>query len=154
LKKFDKLFSGDSPPLRVVFHPDNKRPMLAWWNGALADSTLEALVDVCRALRSASTIHATEVFADVLLDIARQDTLSSTSRGRLLKWCSRFLVHRSTIELSPGHSYSLLCDCKNLLAQKQLPERECHQILNRLVAVNDAEEYKKLSLRDQVKLTT
>ena len=48
LSAFDKLFSGDPPPLRVTFHPDDKRPMLAWWNGALSDSTLEALVDVCR----------------------------------------------------------------------------------------------------------
>ena len=157
LSAFDKLFSGDPPPLRVTFHPDDKRPMLAWWNGALSDSTLEALVDVCRGLRLARTYHVSEVFADVLLNIARQPDTSSAARGRLLKWCSRLDRYRATIDLSLDHSFALLCDCKQLLAQKQLPERECHELLYRLlyrlVDVGDASEYKKLSPKEQVKLT-
>lgn len=153
LGKFEKLFRGDPPPLRIIYRPD-KTATLSWSNSALSASTLDAIVDVCHALSKASTVLLAETFAEGLLDIAMQAPIPADARAKLLKWCSRFMVSRSVIDLPPQRSLSLMFECKNLFAKGQLPKREYFQILNRLVGVSDAEGYAQLSLKPQVKLIT
>jgi hypothetical protein len=153
LGKFDKLLSGDPPPLRIIHHP-GKPAALSWSNGALSDSMLDAIVDVCHALFETSTVLLAETFAEPLLDIVLQASIPTEARGRLLKWCSRFMVYRSVMDLPPERSLSLMFECKNLFTERRLPKREYFQMLNRLVGVIDAEGYGQLSLERQIKLIT